>query len=143
MSTKFESPHTKRRRRTIVDTILRTQRSTSTIEIAHLMRSMGYTPTDGTVFSVIELLRTGYGWVRWSPTQRITGYHAPDVTAEEERALRLQMGYLTPAGRPCKGEAYTGWPELYAYVFRAAKKCGVVRGFDWDYFRYPSLRGLA
>ena len=139
MSIKFETTRTRKRRRVVADAIVRSRRSITSAEIVHLMRSMGYIPTDGAVFSVSELLRTSYGWVSWSPVAGVTAYHAADVTAEEERAMRLQMGYPTPSSRR-KFEVCTGWADLSDYVHRAAKRCGVVMGFDWDYFNYPSLR---
>ncbi len=139
MSVKFETPRTRKRRRVIVDAIVRTRRSITYTEIVHLMRSMGFAPTEGAVFSVSEMLRTAHGWVSWLPCVGVTAYHVADMTAEEERALRLQMGYPTPSS--ChKIEVCTGWADLSDYVHRAAKKCGVVTGFDWHYFNYPSLR---
>ncbi len=143
MSVKFESQRTLRRRRTVVGAILQTQRFVTAAQVLHLMRSMGFAPSDGAVASVLELLRTEHGWVSWRLAAQTKGYHAPDVTEEEERVIRLQMGYVTPAGRRWKGTTYKGWSDVCDYIHRAAKKCGVVTGFDWEHFGYPSLRRFA
>ncbi len=139
MSCKFETVRVRSRRRVMAETILQTQRFVTVPEVARLLRSMGYPESRGAARSVIDCLREEYGWVTWRPAPHVVAYHPPEVTEDEERAMRLQMGFVNPRGKRWKkgDPGCTGWQELVEYIHRAAKECGVVRGFAWEYFNEP------
>ena len=74
----------------------------------------------------------------WSPVKGIMAYHAPGADWEEQRAARLAMGFTTPSGRRWRAaESCRGWAEVVDYIHRAAKVCGVVKGYRWYYYGLP------
>ncbi len=139
MTRKFESDRMRRRRQVVAAQIIQTQRSVTAADVAVAMRAMGFKVSRGAVVSVLQCLRLEHGWVLWRPAKRIYAYHPGDVSPQEERALRLQMGYVTPSAPSWHKATFVGWPDLVAYIHAAAQQCGVVKGYRWYYYGEPTI----
>ena len=122
----------------VAKVIAQTQRYVTSTDIRRAIISLGYPDTQGRIDNVIARLKKHYGWEGWSPVKGIMAYHAPGADWEEQRAARLAMGFTTPSGRRWRAaERCKGWAEVVDYIHRAAKVCGVVKGYRWYYYGLP------
>lgn len=123
--------------RIVAKIIVEAHRSVTREDIRRYISGAGFSPTIGRLDAVVRVLRYDYNWEYWSPAKGVSGYHAPDMSGEEEKAARLALGFASPTKQWLDPLPGLGWQELTDYIHRAAKVCGVVRGFAWEYFNEP------
>lgn len=94
-------------------------------------------------------LHRRYGWRTDSSLWKAVLHRAPESTIED--CLKFCTKWCIPL-RPVEGEleikhprsvpskrlpTYKGAPDLLDYIKRAAKVCGVVKGYRWYYYGLP------
>lgn len=94
-------------------------------------------------------LHRRYGWRTDRSLWKAVLHRAPKSTTED--CLKFCTKWCIPL-RPVEGELeikhprsvlskrapmYKGVPDLLAYIKRAAKECGVVKGYRWYYYGLP------
>lgn len=94
-------------------------------------------------------LHRRYGWRTDSSLWKAVLHRAPESTIED--CLKFCTKWCIPL-RPVEGEleikhprsapskrlpTYKGVPDLLDYIKRAAKECGVVKGYRWYYYGLP------
>ena len=98
---------------------------------------------------LLSYLHRRYGWRTDRSLWKAVLHRAPKSTTED--CLKFCTKQCIPL-RPVEGEleikhprsvpskrapAYKGVPDLLDYIKRAAKECGVVKGYRWYYYGLP------